>query len=277
MKLKLTKIIFNSNNNNNNNLEEEEEDINQEINSENNNFNSINSININKSIDNDNDNNNNNNNNNLHQKISKQKSEILKLTSINEELIKLNNNNNNNNNNLFIDNNSLIKNISSNLDEKIIANFQAEKEENLQKINKLKLQIEALENINTIETQNENENENIKNETHKRNPSDGLNGNNEKNQNEIRERERKIEYLLQILEEKNKIIENFKEKNDQNNLNTSNQSGEIKEQIEFLQFSNENLILMQNGQILPVILYTGLSIFLGFTAVYLGYISSNLV
>jgi len=45
----------------------------------------------------------------------------------------------------------------------------------------------------------------------------------------------------------------------------------------FSSFSNENLILMQNGQILSALLYVGLSLFLGFLAVYLGYASSNLL
>jgi len=45
----------------------------------------------------------------------------------------------------------------------------------------------------------------------------------------------------------------------------------------FSAFANENLMLMHNGQILSVLLYTGLSIFLGFLAVYLGYILTNLL
>ena len=45
----------------------------------------------------------------------------------------------------------------------------------------------------------------------------------------------------------------------------------------FSSFTNENLTLMQNGQFVSVLLYTGLSIFLGFFAVYLGYITSNLL
>jgi CrcB protein len=45
----------------------------------------------------------------------------------------------------------------------------------------------------------------------------------------------------------------------------------------FSSFTNENLTLMQNGQFATVLLYTGLSIFLGFFAVYLGYITSNLL
>jgi CrcB protein len=45
----------------------------------------------------------------------------------------------------------------------------------------------------------------------------------------------------------------------------------------FSSFSGENLVLLKNGQILPMLLYTGLSIFLGFIAVYLGYISTKLM
>ena len=45
----------------------------------------------------------------------------------------------------------------------------------------------------------------------------------------------------------------------------------------FSSFSGENLVLIKNGQILPMLLYTGLSIFLGFIAVYLGYISTKLM
>jgi CrcB protein len=39
----------------------------------------------------------------------------------------------------------------------------------------------------------------------------------------------------------------------------------------FSTFSNENLSLMHNGQYIQVMLYPGLSILLGFGAVYLGY------
>ena len=45
----------------------------------------------------------------------------------------------------------------------------------------------------------------------------------------------------------------------------------------FSSFTSENLMLMRNGQFLPLFLYTGLSILLGFTAVYLGYISTKLM
>ena len=45
----------------------------------------------------------------------------------------------------------------------------------------------------------------------------------------------------------------------------------------FSAFANENLMLIHNGQILAVLLYTGLSIFLGFLAVYLGYVTTNLL
>lgn len=45
----------------------------------------------------------------------------------------------------------------------------------------------------------------------------------------------------------------------------------------FSTFTNENLTLMHNGQFLSVAMYTGLSIFFGFLAVYLGYITSNIL
>ena len=45
----------------------------------------------------------------------------------------------------------------------------------------------------------------------------------------------------------------------------------------FSSFTLENMTLMQNGQFASVLIYTGLSIFFGFLAVYLGYISSNLL
>jgi CrcB protein len=45
----------------------------------------------------------------------------------------------------------------------------------------------------------------------------------------------------------------------------------------FSTFSSENLTLMHNGQFLSIGLYTGLSIFLGFIAVYLGYLTSNIL
>lgn len=44
----------------------------------------------------------------------------------------------------------------------------------------------------------------------------------------------------------------------------------------FSSFTNENMILMQNGQFLSAFLYTNLSLLFGFFAVYLGYISTNL-
>ena len=45
----------------------------------------------------------------------------------------------------------------------------------------------------------------------------------------------------------------------------------------FSLFSNENMMLMQNGQFPTVLIYTAFSILFGFTAVYLGYITSNLL
>ncbi|MFC2090230.1 fluoride efflux transporter CrcB [Bacteroidota bacterium] len=45
----------------------------------------------------------------------------------------------------------------------------------------------------------------------------------------------------------------------------------------FSTFSGENLMLMHNGQFLSVLLYTALSVVLGFAAVYFGYLTSNLL
>jgi CrcB protein len=45
----------------------------------------------------------------------------------------------------------------------------------------------------------------------------------------------------------------------------------------FSTFTGENLMMMRNGQFLPLFLYTGLSILLGFAAVYFGYLSTKLM
>ena len=45
----------------------------------------------------------------------------------------------------------------------------------------------------------------------------------------------------------------------------------------FSTFTSENLKLIQDGQFFFVFLYTGLSIFLGFLAVYLGYVLSKIM
>jgi CrcB protein len=45
----------------------------------------------------------------------------------------------------------------------------------------------------------------------------------------------------------------------------------------FSTFTNENLALLHNGQLLSIFLYTGLSLIFGFLAVFLGYITSNLL
>lgn len=45
----------------------------------------------------------------------------------------------------------------------------------------------------------------------------------------------------------------------------------------FSSFASENLVLLHNGQIFSLLLYTGLSIFLGFTAVWLGFSTTNLL
>jgi len=45
----------------------------------------------------------------------------------------------------------------------------------------------------------------------------------------------------------------------------------------FSSFTNENLMLMQNGQFGTAFIYTVSSVLFGFMAVYLGYISTNLL
>ncbi len=45
----------------------------------------------------------------------------------------------------------------------------------------------------------------------------------------------------------------------------------------FSTFANENLTMLHNGQFFSLILYTGLSIFIGFLAVWLGYALTNLL
>lgn len=45
----------------------------------------------------------------------------------------------------------------------------------------------------------------------------------------------------------------------------------------FSSFANENLVLLHNGQIFSLLIYTGLSIFIGFLAVWLGYALTNLL
>jgi len=45
----------------------------------------------------------------------------------------------------------------------------------------------------------------------------------------------------------------------------------------FSTFTSENLMLLHSGQIASVLLYTGLSVTLGFIAVFLGYVTSNLL
>ena len=45
----------------------------------------------------------------------------------------------------------------------------------------------------------------------------------------------------------------------------------------FSSFTNENLMLLHNGLFLSILLYTGLSIFLGFIAVFFGYALTSLL
>jgi len=102
-----------------------------------------------------------------------------------------------------------------------------------------------INNTNNIDRKNKNNNNNDINSNQNLNSSileiDIININEimEKNQNEIRERERKIEYLLQILEEKNNLIEQLR---DSDKISSPNHSTEAKDNLEFLQFQNENLL-----------------------------------
>jgi CrcB protein len=45
----------------------------------------------------------------------------------------------------------------------------------------------------------------------------------------------------------------------------------------FSSFTNENLMLLHNGQLLTILIYASLSVILGFVAVYLGYTITNLL
>jgi fluoride exporter len=45
----------------------------------------------------------------------------------------------------------------------------------------------------------------------------------------------------------------------------------------FSTFANENLAMLHNGEFFTILLYTSLSIILGFSAVFFGYILSNLL
>lgn len=45
----------------------------------------------------------------------------------------------------------------------------------------------------------------------------------------------------------------------------------------FSSFTNESMVLLHNGQILSFLLYTGLSLFLGLAAVFLGFSLTNLL
>lgn len=45
----------------------------------------------------------------------------------------------------------------------------------------------------------------------------------------------------------------------------------------FSTFTGENLMLLHNGQVATLLLYTGLSLFLGFAAVFLGFVLTNLL
>jgi len=209
------------------------------------------------------------------------KLEIIRLNITLEELFKFTNINSENllkfsilneENNVIAETgkvNNIVKNIQNRINEATIEELKKEKKYHLETITKLKSQIEAMENATTIDFYSNQytatENNRVFNSTPERKintKSFVTNFNNncsnkdinnfdyekayrhdldlmEKNQNEIRERERKIEYLLQVLEEKNNLIEQLR---DSDKLTSTNQSFEAREQIEFMQFQNENLL-----------------------------------
>jgi hypothetical protein len=134
--------------------------------------------------------------------------------------------------------------------ETFVHNFTHEKA--IESSNNLNIEIKNKEdkifninNTNNINDKNKNNNYIDNNSNQNQNISilenDIININDfmEKNQNEIRERERKIEYLLQILEEKNNLIEQLR---DFDKITSPNHSTEAKDNLEFLQFQNENLL-----------------------------------
>jgi len=196
-----------------------------------------------------------------------QKTEIMRLNLTIDELAKLTKNTSENclhENNYNFNNetgrvSSIVKNIQSKINENTIDELKKEKIEYLETIKKLKMQLEAIENgqnmdistnllqIDLFPKNFSNEKLNNINKINEKNILNTLNDNEkilindlmEKSQNEIKERERKIEYLLQILEEKNNLIEQL-QSSDKNTSN--NQSIEAKDQIDFVNFQNENLM-----------------------------------
>lgn len=140
--------------------------------------------------------------------------------------------------------NELIKNfksIQNNIDNKTIEDLRKEKSGYLDTIAKLKMQLEANENATIIDIDNicsqySFKKENCENYLTPRDfNKENLNQlTKENNQNQIRERERKIEYLLRILSEKNSIIEQLQNQNMEKILSPASPN-ESRVQHEFLQ------------------------------------------
>ncbi len=195
------------------------------------------------------------------------KIELMRLNLTIDELLKITNNDFNEATNYNNENEEgkrvsvIVKNIHAKINEFTVEELKKEKTAYLETIAKLKTQIESMENVNNMDnSRNYLLTENFQNNTPENfkhsinNQKDSINKANsqyttndtvniheimEKNSNEIRERERKIEYLLQVLEEKNNLIEKLK---DSDKITSNNQSFEFKEQFEFLQSQNENLL-----------------------------------
>ena len=152
------------------------------------------------------------------------KIELLKLnTTI--EILSNNNNLNDSNKNEENKVNSIIKTIQSKVNEKTIEELKNENYKLLEKLNKLSLKLEEIDE-NTRKSNPEFE-DLIKQENNKI--------------NEIREKDKKIEYLLQILEEKNNLLDLQKNESSTKFLNLNNDD-ELLQQLEFLQMTNENFM-----------------------------------
>lgn len=189
------------------------------------------------------------------------KIELMRANLIMEELVKImkynstnEQKNNNNNNDMIISN---FKFIRSQIDNRTIEELKNEKIGFLDSITKLKAEVEAIKKVALINDNSNNINYKI-NLTNQENPEDALtlkslnnedyfNNNNyyksnknliefvEKDQNEKREKERKIEYLLQILSEKNNLIEKLQTQNTEKSQSLNSCSNETSKEIELFQ------------------------------------------
>lgn len=185
------------------------------------------------------------------EKINKLQLRIEELeTQKNDQLNLLNNINFNNDINInYSHNNSMINYENSQCEDLEKSLDKVKNNEEVNNHRNGKIQTENIENLATENIENHLDNKNVEQR--------GNNGNKLKvsseqnklmistsifeNNNEVKERERKIEYLLQILEEKNNLIEQLRETGG-DKLNSNNQSFEFKEQFELLQLNNENLL-----------------------------------